>query len=87
MKRRDFLTRTSAAALAFSALRSPLSAATAAGRPPRILLRSSWQSVNIGHTPGALSLLSKICPTLKSPSGPESSATARASFSSKIIRG
>ncbi len=65
MNRRDFLTRTSAAALAFSALRSPLSAATAAGRPPRILLRSSWQSVNIGdigHTPGALSLLWKYLP-------------------------
>lgn len=65
MKRRDFLTRTAAAALAFSTLRSPLSAATAAGRPPRILLRSSWQSVNIGdigHTPGALSLLWKYLP-------------------------
>jgi len=37
----------------------------AAGRPPRILLRSSWQSVNIGdigHTPGALSLLEKHFP-------------------------
>src|SRR5262249_35084548 len=35
------------------------------GRPPRILLRSSWQSVNIGdigHTPGALSLLEKHFP-------------------------
>jgi hypothetical protein len=34
-------------------------------RPPRILLRSSWQSVNIGdvgHTPGALSLLEKHFP-------------------------
>jgi len=51
--------------LAFSALRSPLSAATAAARPPRILLRSSWQSVNIGdigHTPDALSLLWKYLP-------------------------
>ena len=40
----------------------PLSAAT---RPPRILLRSSWQSVNIGdigHTPGALTLLNKFFP-------------------------
>jgi hypothetical protein len=37
----------------------------AAGRPPRILLRSSWQSVNIGdigHTPGALALLEKHFP-------------------------
>ena len=34
-------------------------------RPPRILLRSSWQSVNIGdigHTPGALGLLQKHLP-------------------------
>jgi len=58
MKRRDFLTRTSAAALALSAL-------CGHRRPPRILLRSSWQSVNIGdigHTPGALSLLWKYLP-------------------------
>jgi len=37
----------------------------AAGHPPRILLRSSWQSVNIGdigHTPGALTLLGKFFP-------------------------
>lgn len=35
------------------------------GRPPRILLRSSWQSVNIGdigHTPGALSLFERHFP-------------------------
>lgn len=35
------------------------------GRTPRILLRSSWQSVNIGdigHTPGALGLLQKHFP-------------------------
>jgi hypothetical protein len=34
-------------------------------RPPRILLRSSWQSVNIGdigHTPGALDLIGKHFP-------------------------
>jgi hypothetical protein len=40
-------------------------ALSAAGRPPRILLRSSWQSVNIGdigHTPGALTLLGKYFP-------------------------
>ena len=37
----------------------------APGKPPRILLRSSWQSVNIGdigHTPGALSILTKHFP-------------------------
>src|ERR1700758_2755030 len=39
--------------------------ATAAGRPPRILLRSSWQTVNIGdigHTPGILRLLGEHLP-------------------------
>ena len=37
----------------------------AAKRPPRILLRSSWQTVNIGdiaHTPGVLALLEKHLP-------------------------
>lgn len=37
----------------------------AGSRPPRILLRSSWQSVNIGdigHTPGALALIEKYFP-------------------------
>ena len=40
-------------------------AGSKAARPPRILLRSSWQSVNIGdigHTPGALALLWKYIP-------------------------
>ena len=35
------------------------------GRPPRILLRSSWQDVNIGdiaHTPGVLALIEKYIP-------------------------
>jgi len=42
-----------------------LAAARAQSRPPRILLRSSWQSVNIGdigHTPGALAILEKHIP-------------------------
>ncbi len=42
-----------------------MAARPAAGRPPRILLRGSWQSVNIGdigHTPGALALLEKRLP-------------------------
>ena len=63
MNRRHFLA-TSAAAAATTALSRPLRAA-AASRPSRILLRSSWQSVNIGdigHTPGALSLLWKHFP-------------------------
>jgi polysaccharide pyruvyl transferase WcaK-like protein len=66
MNRRQFLARTAAAGTAASLLRSPLFAAAAkSGRPPRILLRSSWQSVNIGdigHTPGALSLIEKHFP-------------------------
>ena len=36
-----------------------------AARAPRILLRSSWQSVNIGdvgHTPGALDLIGRYFP-------------------------
>lgn len=40
-------------------------AARGTARTPRILLRSSWQSVNIGdvgHTPGAVSLLEKYFP-------------------------
>ncbi|MBY0375320.1 MAG: polysaccharide pyruvyl transferase family protein [Bryobacteraceae bacterium] len=43
----------------------PCLAASAQKRPLRILLRSSWQSVNIGdigHTPGALSLIEKHLP-------------------------
>lgn len=43
--------------------------ARTAGNPARrVLLRSSWQSVNIGdigHTPGALALLWKYCPDLE----------------------
>ena len=59
MNRRQFIASTTAAALVAS-LRG-----ADAKRPPRILLRSSWQSVNIGdigHTPGALSLLEKYYP-------------------------
>jgi len=58
MDRRQFL-KSSIALPAILPLR-----ATAA-RPPRILLRSSWQSVNIGdigHTPGAISLIEKHFP-------------------------
>lgn len=59
MTRRHFFQTTLAAALATS-LR-----ATGAGRAPRILLRSSWQVVNIGdiaHTPGVLALIVKHIP-------------------------
>lgn len=70
MKRRDFLTG-SLTALAVSSLpRTPLAATEKSvtrksGRPPRILLRGSWQSVNIGdigHTPGALRLIETYFP-------------------------
>lgn len=57
MDRRHFLT---------TALCSTLSSVFAKGsRPPRIILRSSWQTVNIGdiaHTPGVLALLEKHLP-------------------------
>lgn len=69
MNRRQFLASTATTAVAIGALRSSLLAAAAkSGRPPRILLRSSWQSVNIGdigHTPGALSLLWKHFPEVE----------------------
>jgi hypothetical protein len=62
LTRRSFLHSTLASPLA-----SPLltSIARAAGDAPRILLRSSWQIVNIGdiaHTPGVLALLERHLP-------------------------
>jgi hypothetical protein len=66
MNRRQFITHSAAAASAGMLIRpSVLAAATKSGRTPQILLRSSWQSVNIGdvgHTPGALTLLGKHFP-------------------------
>lgn len=59
MNRRRFLSRTAAALPAVVAARG------GAADAPCILLRSSWQSVNIGdigHTPGALRLLEKHFP-------------------------
>jgi polysaccharide pyruvyl transferase WcaK-like protein len=56
MHRREFL-----ATLGLAALGPQLFAAE--GRPQRVLLRSSWQTVNIGdigHTPGMLHLLEQI---------------------------
>ncbi len=58
MLRRDFLA-TSAAGALVAALAPALRAAPGT-RAPRIVLRSSWQTVNIGdigHTPGVLALL------------------------------
>lgn len=60
--RRRFLAR-SAAALASATIIPRLAAETKRG--PRILLRSSWQTVNIGdiaHTPGVLAILEKYLP-------------------------
>lgn len=63
--RRSFLAQSAATAL--GALTVPMASAAPKkrDRPPRILLRGSWQSVNIGdigHTPGALTLLEKYFP-------------------------
>lgn len=60
LSRRHFLTTATAAALT-AALR-------AAPGPKRIVLRSSWQTVNIGdiaHTPGVLTLLEKYLPDVE----------------------
>jgi hypothetical protein len=65
MNRRHFLRTSTTAAVSATLLPSIFAAAAKTGRPPRILLRSSWQSVNIGdigHTPGALSLIEKHFP-------------------------
>ena len=59
MNRRHFL----ASAIAVS-----LPAVAAENRPPHIILRSSWQTVNIGdigHTPGMLHLLEQYLPGAK----------------------
>lgn len=61
MQRRTFLAQ-AAAAIAAAVSTAQL---RAAGRPPRILLRSSWQTVNIGdigHTPGIVRLLGEYLP-------------------------
>ncbi|MFZ4765469.1 MAG: polysaccharide pyruvyl transferase family protein [Roseimicrobium sp.] len=60
MNRRHFLVTTLASTLA--------SLPAAEGRPRRIVLRSSWQTVNIGdiaHTPGVLALLEKHLPEVE----------------------
>jgi hypothetical protein len=60
MQRRHFL------ASSLAAILSPIVAKE--GRAPRIILRSSWQTVNIGdiaHTPGVLALLEKHLPQVE----------------------
>lgn len=62
MNRRDFLRSSLGVALAASL---PAIGRAAAGRPPRILLRNAWQSINIGdiaHPLGILSLLEQFVP-------------------------
>ncbi|HEY2573035.1 MAG TPA: polysaccharide pyruvyl transferase family protein [Verrucomicrobiaceae bacterium] len=59
MNRRHFLT---------ASIASTLASLPAADRPRRIVLRSSWQTVNIGdiaHTPGVLALLEKYLPDVE----------------------
>ena len=56
--RRQFI---ATSALAFTSV-------LAAANPKRLLLRSSWQTVNIGdiaHTPGVLALLEKHLPDVE----------------------
>ncbi len=65
MQRRTFLKRTTFASLGLT-FRSGLAAES--GDAPRILLRSSWQTVNIGdiaHTPGVLRILKTHLPEAK----------------------
>ncbi len=62
MNRRNFLSSTAVAASLSLANGAP---AIVSGRRSRILLRSSWQVVNIGdiaHTPGVLALIEKHIP-------------------------
>lgn len=66
MNRRDFIRVSAAATVAATSSSTGSRVAVAAGRrAPRILLRSSWQVVNIGdvaHTPGVLALLEAHVP-------------------------
>ena len=62
MNRRTFLAGLATAVGCTAAARGDVAAAA---RPPRVVLRSSWQTVNIGdigHTPGVLSLLERHLP-------------------------
>jgi polysaccharide pyruvyl transferase WcaK-like protein len=64
MKRRLFVK--AAGAVIATTLGSTVVRGAQADRPPRILLRSSWQTVNIGdiaHTPGVLAILEKHLPS------------------------
>lgn len=79
-----------------SAIALPFISAIAAEKPKRLILRSSWQTVNIGdiaHTPGVLALLEKHLPEVevrlwpsKVDNGVEEMLAARFP-KAKIIRG
>lgn len=65
MHRRQFIASSIAASLITQGAACTALRAAAVGDRPRILLRSSWQTVNIGdiaHTPGVLSLLETYLP-------------------------
>lgn len=63
--RRSFLTQTATAALVGLSGATGVYARPTSARPAKIVLRSSWQTVNIGdiaHTPGVLHLLEQHLP-------------------------
>ena len=92
MQRRQFWQ-----ASAFALAMASVSRAAPLGRPPRILLRSSWQVVNIGdiaHTPGVLTLIEQHLPNAEvilwasGDLSPEVAAMEHARFPQlKIVKG
>lgn len=92
MQRRQFWQ-----ASAFALAMASVSRAAPLGRPPRILLRSSWQVVNIGdiaHTPGVLTLIERHLPNAEvilwasGDLSPEVAAMEHARFPQlKIVKG
>lgn len=87
--RREFLQKTPALA----GLLASLPALASAAAPASIVLRSSWQTVNIGdigHTPGVLALLEKHLPGVEvrlwpNPLTPEVEAMMRRRFPKMIL--
>lgn len=65
MNRRTFLRKAGGLAVVVGSGRTMSTRSLAADRAPHIVLRSSWQTINIGdiaHTPGALALLERYLP-------------------------
>jgi len=97
MTRRHFLSTSLTAAVARSVYQPSPGIRAGAGRNPRILLRSSWQVVNIGdiaHTPGVLTLLGRHIPEAEvvlwasADLSPEVAAMAHKRFSRlRIVKG